>query len=43
MPSFLVVDDDPSTVKGMTQLLVGDGHDVSPFTDGAHAVDALSR
>lgn len=43
MPRFLVVDDDPATVKGMTQLLVDDGHEVSPFTNGAPAIGALSR
>ena len=43
MPRFLVVDDDPSAVTGMTQLLTGDGHEVAPFTGGADAVDALSR
>jgi DNA-binding response OmpR family regulator len=40
---FLVVDDDDSTVKGLTQLLIGDGHAVSPFTAGAQAIDALAR
>jgi DNA-binding NtrC family response regulator len=43
MARFLVVDDDPSTVSGMTHLLMSDGHDVSPFTSGAAAIDALSR
>ncbi len=43
MPRFLVVDDDPSTVKAMTQLLTDDGHVVTPFTAGADAVKALSR
>lgn len=42
MASFLVVDDDPSTVSGLQRLLTGDGHDVSPFTSGADAVGALS-
>jgi CheY-like chemotaxis protein len=43
MPRFLIVDDDPAAVRGMTQLLTDDGHVVSPFTGGAAAVDALSR
>ena len=43
MARFLVVDDDPITVHGMTRLLTDDGHDVVPFTAGADAVDALSR
>ena len=43
MPRFLVVDDDPSTTKGMEMLLTGDGHVVLPVTDGAEAVEALSR
>jgi CheY-like chemotaxis protein len=43
MPRFLVVDDDPSTVKGVSLLLACDGHEVAPFTAGAHAVEALSR
>jgi CheY-like chemotaxis protein len=43
MPRFLVVDDDPAAVKGMTQLLTDDGHHVTPFTGGGAAVDALSR
>jgi len=43
MARFLVVDNDPITVHGMTRLLTEDGHDVAPFTAGADAVDALSR
>ena len=43
MPRFLVVDDDPSTVHGMTELLTDDGHEVSPHTCGTEAVDALSE
>jgi CheY-like chemotaxis protein len=43
MPRFLVVDDDPPTVHAMTQLLAGDGHEVTPCTAGAEAVDALAR
>jgi two-component system, NtrC family, response regulator HydG len=43
MPRFLVVDDDPATVNGMSHLLIGDGHTVAPFTGGAEAVEALSR
>jgi len=43
MPRFLVVDDDPATVSGMTQLLTSDGHAVRAFTAGADALDALSR
>jgi len=40
---YLVVDDDPSAVRALTRLLEGDGHAVSPFTEGIHAVDALAR
>lgn len=43
MARFLVVDDDQITVHGMTRLLIDDGHEVSPFTAGADAVEALSR
>jgi DNA-binding NtrC family response regulator len=43
MARFLVVDDDHSTVSGMTRLLEGDGHDVASFTAGADALHALSR
>ena len=43
MARFLVVDDDGLTVRGMTGLLNADGHDVAPFTAGAHAVEAISR
>jgi CheY-like chemotaxis protein len=43
MPRFLVVDDDPATVDGMSRLLADDGHTVVPFTGGAEAVKALSR
>jgi DNA-binding response OmpR family regulator len=43
MPRFLVVDDDPSIVTGMSKLLQADGHEVAAFTAGADAVDALSR
>jgi DNA-binding response OmpR family regulator len=39
---FLVIDDDRSTVNGMTLLLRGDGHEVSGFTIGAEAVAALA-
>jgi CheY-like chemotaxis protein len=42
MPRFLVVDDDPPSVDAMTQLLRLDGHEVSPFTDGGCAADALA-
>ncbi len=42
MPRFLVVDDDPAAVKGMSRLLTDDGHTVAPFTAGAEAVAALS-
>lgn len=42
MPRFLIVDDDPIAVSGMTRLLIGDGHEVAPFTGGADAVEALS-
>jgi DNA-binding NtrC family response regulator len=43
MPRFLVVDDDPAAVNGMSYLLVDDGHTVAPFTCGAEAVEALSQ
>lgn len=42
MPRFLVVDDEPVTVEGVSRLLIEDGHEVSPFTHGADAVEALS-
>ncbi len=43
MARFIVVDDDPSTLRAMTLLLQSDGHAVTPFTDGRGAIDALSR
>jgi DNA-binding NtrC family response regulator len=43
MARFLVVDDDPSSVSGLSGLLQDDGHEVAPFTTGAAAVDALRR
>jgi CheY-like chemotaxis protein len=43
MARFLVVDDDHSTVQGMTLLLNADGHDVAPHTAGAAAVEALAQ
>jgi DNA-binding NtrC family response regulator len=43
MAKFLVVDDDAVTVRAMTRLLRIDGHEVSPFTEGAHAIDAMAR
>ena len=43
MSRFLVVDDDDSSVHGMTRLLRDDGHDVVPFTAGKDAVDAIGR
>lgn len=43
MARFLVVDDDPPTVHAMAWLLRDDGHEVSRFTRGSHAVDALAR
>lgn len=43
MASFLVVDDEPLSVDGLSQLLREDGHEVAPFTAGADAVDALAR
>jgi CheY-like chemotaxis protein len=43
MARFLVVDDDPATVMSTSRLLTQDGHQVSSFTAGADAVDALSR
>jgi CheY-like chemotaxis protein len=43
MTRFLVVDDDPAVVHAIAGLLETDGHEVSPFTTGAQAVDALGR
>ncbi len=43
MARILVVDDDHSAVTAVTRMLSGDGHDVASFTDGAAAVEALSR
>jgi two-component system response regulator FlrC len=43
MVRVLVVDDDPSAVRGMTRLLSDDGYDVSAFTGGAAAIEALAR
>ena len=43
MARFLVVDDDHPTVVAVTRLLTDDGHDVSPFTAGEEAVEALAR
>lgn len=43
MTRFLVVDDDRSSVKGMSMLLSGDGHEVAAFTAGVDAVEALPR
>jgi CheY-like chemotaxis protein len=42
MARYLIVDDDHATVLGMTRLLESDGHEVTPFTRGADAVDALA-
>jgi DNA-binding NtrC family response regulator len=42
MASVLVVDDDPSTVSGLERLLTEDGHDVTTFTSGADALQALA-
>lgn len=43
MVRFLIVDDELSSVTGMSKLLTNDGHDVACFTEGADAVDALAR
>ncbi len=43
MARILVVDDDHSAVTAVTRMLSGDGHDVAAFTEGAAAVEALSR
>jgi CheY-like chemotaxis protein len=43
MAKFLVVDDDPSTVHAMSRLLRDEGHEVSRFTRGVDAIDALAR
>ncbi len=41
MARFLVVDDDPASVRGLTLLLREDGHEVTGFTKGSEAVEAL--
>ena len=43
MPRFLVVDNNPSSVGGISKLLREDGHDVAMFTTGADAVQAVSQ
>jgi CheY-like chemotaxis protein len=43
MARFLVVDDDPLTVKAMTQLLRSDGHEVASAMSGAGALEALKE
>jgi len=43
MARFLVVDDDPASVRGLTLLLHEDGHEVAGFTRGSDAVEALTR
>lgn len=43
MARYLVVDDDPLTVKGLVLLLTDHGHDVTSCTSGADAVNAMSR
>jgi DNA-binding NtrC family response regulator len=43
MARFLVVDDDASALKALALLLAEDGHEVSSFTAGSDAVDALAR
>jgi CheY-like chemotaxis protein len=43
MVRFLVVDDNHAIVAGLTRLLIGDGHTVAPFTEGALAIEAISR
>jgi CheY-like chemotaxis protein len=40
---YLVVDDNLASVRGLEQLLRGEGRVVAPFTSGAEAVEALSR
>jgi DNA-binding NtrC family response regulator len=40
---FLVVDNDVSAVRGMSQLLRGDGHEVAPFTAGTDAIKTMSE
>ncbi len=42
MATFLLVDDEHNTVRALKDLLEDDGHEVHAFTDGRHAVDALS-
>lgn len=42
MARFLVVDDDPASVSGLTLLLHEDGHEVAGFTKGADAIEALT-
>jgi two-component system, sensor histidine kinase and response regulator len=41
MPRILVAEDDPSIRSLITQLLRLEGHDVSEFSDGRSALDAL--
>jgi CheY-like chemotaxis protein len=41
MVRFLVVDDEPASAEGLSRLLIDDGHEVSSFTEGAEAVEAL--
>lgn len=43
VPRFLVVDDDTASVKGLSQLLIFDGHDVASFSRGADAIETLAR
>jgi DNA-binding NtrC family response regulator len=43
MPRFLVVDSDARSVDAMARLLRDDGHEVRAFTQGARALDALTR
>jgi CheY-like chemotaxis protein len=42
MARFLVVDDEPGNVDGLSRLLSADGHEVDSFTEGADAIEALS-
>ena len=43
MTRFLVVQEDPASLTGLTLLLRRDGFDVSPFVTGLDAVAALAR
>ena len=43
MAKFLVVDDEADNVRALENLLREDGHEVLGFTNGIHAVEAISK